>query len=153
MSRLQIHRLEPIDVALARRLNALFADVFGDRDTYLGAPPDDAYLVGLLAQPHVIALVARDGDEVVGGLVAYVLDKLERRRSEVYLYDLAVAQAHRRRGIATALIGRLRSIAQERGAWVVFVQADPGDEPAIALYQKLGVREDVLHFDLPLDNP
>jgi aminoglycoside 3-N-acetyltransferase I len=30
----------------------------------------------------------------------------------------------------------------------MFVQADLGDEPAIALYTKLGVREDVLHFDV-----
>jgi aminoglycoside 3-N-acetyltransferase I len=28
------------------------------------------------------------------------------------------------------------------------VQADLGDEPAIALYSKLGAREDVLHFDI-----
>ena len=25
----------------------------------------------------------------------------------------------------------------------------PGDDPAVALYTKLGVREDVMHFDLP----
>jgi aminoglycoside 3-N-acetyltransferase I len=31
------------------------------------------------------------------------------------------------------------------------VQADYGDEPTIALYTKLGVREDVMHFDLPLE--
>jgi aminoglycoside 3-N-acetyltransferase I len=34
---------------------------------------------------------------------------------------------------------------------VVYVQADRGDAPAIALYQKLGVREEVLHFDIPVD--
>jgi len=28
------------------------------------------------------------------------------------------------------------------------VQADLGDEAAIALYTRLGVREDVLHFDI-----
>jgi aminoglycoside 3-N-acetyltransferase I len=28
------------------------------------------------------------------------------------------------------------------------VQADIGDVPAIALYTKLGTREDVLHFDI-----
>jgi aminoglycoside 3-N-acetyltransferase I len=31
---------------------------------------------------------------------------------------------------------------------VAFVQADLGDDAAIALYTKLGVREDVLHFDI-----
>jgi len=95
-------------------------------------------------------LVASNGSEVVGGLVAYELHKLERARSEIYIYDLAVAEAHRRRGIATTLIERLREIARERGAWVVYVQADHGDDPAIALYAKLGVREEVLHFDIPV---
>ena len=44
-------------------------------------------------------------------------------------------------GVATALIGRLGEIAAERGAWVMFVQADPPDAPAIALYDKLGTRD------------
>ena len=84
----------------------------------------------------------------MGGLAAYELVKFERETSEVYIYDLAVAEAHRRRGIATALIDRLRAIAFERGAEVVFVQADFEDDAAIALYASLGVREDVHHFDI-----
>jgi aminoglycoside 3-N-acetyltransferase I len=95
----------------------------------------------------LIAQVDND-NAVVGGLVAYQLDKLESARSEIYIYDLAVAESHRRRGIATALIERLQAIASERGAWVIFVQADYGDDPAIALYEKLGTREDVMHFDI-----
>ena len=86
--------------------------------------------------------------QVVGGIAAYELKKFEQQRSEIYIYDLAVAEAHRRRGIATALIQALRRIAAGRGAYVIFVQADIGDEPAIALYSKLGIREDVLHFDI-----
>ena len=80
--------------------------------------------------------------------VAYELEKFEQARRELYIYDLAVAVAHRRRGIATALIQRLQEIASDRDAWVIFIQADYGDEPAIALYSKLGTREDVLHFDI-----
>ena len=89
---------------------------------------------------------------MVGGLVAYELDKFERARREVYIYDLAVAAPHRRRGIATALIGHLRDIAARRGAWVIYVQADHGDDPAIALYEKLGIREDVMHFDIAVES-
>ena len=85
---------------------------------------------------------------VVGGLAAYELKKFEQERSEVYIYDLAVAAAHRREGIATALIEALKPIAAARGAWVIFVQADLADAPAIALYSKMGAREDVLHFDI-----
>jgi aminoglycoside 3-N-acetyltransferase I len=144
-------RLGPADVPLLRTLNALFGTAFADAETYGAEPPSDAYLEGLLAKEHVIALVALAGEEVLGGLVAYELDKFERARREVYIYDLAVRAEHRRQGVATALIGHLREIAARRGAWVVYVQADHGDDPAIALYEKLGVREDVLHFDIRVD--
>ena len=30
------------------------------------------------------------------------------------------------------------------------VQADHGDDPAIALYTSLGAREEALHFDIPV---
>ena len=83
-------------------------------------------------------------------LAAYELKKFEQERSEIYIYDLAVAAGHRRRGVATALIRELQRIGTERGAYVIFVQADPPDAPAVALYSKLGVREDVLHFDIPV---
>jgi aminoglycoside 3-N-acetyltransferase I len=146
----QIRRLTADDVDLLRQLNAVFAAAFDDEHTYTGAPPDEAYCRRTLSKDDVIVLVALQEASVVGGLVAYELDKLERARREIYIYDLAVAESQRRQGIATVLIERLRAIAHERDAWVVFVQADHGDEPAIALYEKLGVREEVLHFDLPV---
>jgi len=95
-----------------------------------------------------VELVAMKDDAIVGGLAAYELRKFEQERSEIYIYDLAVAAAHRREGIATALIQDLKKIAAARGAYVIYVQADLGDAPAIALYSKLGAREDVFHFDI-----
>ncbi|HEX8223550.1 MAG TPA: AAC(3)-I family aminoglycoside N-acetyltransferase [Allosphingosinicella sp.] len=151
--RYSLRRLGADDIEPARRLNALFGTAFGEPDTYEGDPPSRDYLVERLAREHVIALVALSGEEVVGGLVAYALDKLERARSEIYIYDLAVAEAHRRRGIATALIGRCRDIAAERGAWVIYVQADYEDAPAVALYEKMGRREEVLHYDIEVERP
>jgi len=131
-----------------RAMNATFAEAFEDRESYLGKPPSDAYLAEFLAKPHVIALAAMDGDHVVGGLVAYQLDKFEQDRREIYIYDLAVDAAHRRQGIATALIETLRVEAARRDAWVIFVQADLVDAPAIALYDKLGTKETAHHFDI-----
>jgi aminoglycoside 3-N-acetyltransferase I len=145
-----IRRLGQGDVSLMEELNAVFGEAFTDPETYGAEPPGRDYLAGLLSKEHVIALAALRGDSIVGGLVAYELDKLERARREVYIYDLAVAEAHRRRGIATDLIRRLQQIAKARGAWVIFVQGDYGDDPALALYDKLGMREEVLHFDIPL---
>lgn len=145
-----LRRLSATDTAPLRALNEVFGEAFGDSETYTRAPPSEAYLSGLLAKEHVIALVALVAGRVVGGLVAYELEKFERARRELYIYDLAVAQRYRRRGIATALIGQLREIAAARGAWMVYVQADYGDTAAIALYERLGVREDVMHFDIPV---
>jgi aminoglycoside 3-N-acetyltransferase I len=142
-----IRRLGRGDADAMRQLNVVFAEAFDDPRSY--APrPADAYLRDVLGRPDVIALAAMSGGRVVGGLVAYVLPKLEQERSEIYIYDLAVAEAHRRRGAATALIEELQTIAGAIGAWVIYVQADHGDEPAIALYEKLGKREDVMHFDI-----
>ncbi len=144
-----VRRLGPDDVAAMQAMNAMFGEAFGDAQAYGGARPSAAYLRGLLGGETFIAIAAwRDGG-VVGGLAAYELRKFERERSEIYLYDLAVAAAHRREGVATALIRELQAVAVERGACVIFVQADRGDDPPIALYTKLGVREDVLHFDIP----
>jgi aminoglycoside 3-N-acetyltransferase I len=127
----------------------LFGKAFQQPHTYSSSQPGGAYLGRLLGSDTFIALAALKGDEVVGGIAAYVLPKFEQERSEIYIYDLAVADAHRREGIATALIRELKRIASLRGAYVIFVQADPGDDAAIALYTKLGTREDVLHFDIP----
>jgi aminoglycoside 3-N-acetyltransferase I len=141
-------QLTPEHVPLMKRLLAMFGEAFEDVPTYQDAVPDDDYLAALLSKPHFIALAATSGDVVVGGLAAYILEKFERDRREIYIYDLAVAKPHRRRGIAITLIRRLIDIGIERRAYVIFVQADRGDEPAIKLYESLGTREDVHHFDI-----
>ena len=143
-----IHRLAPSDMALMDAMLTTFGEAFEDVETYGRNRPGAAYLERLLGGDNFIALAATANGDVVGGLAAYVLQKFEQERSEIYIYDLAVAEAHRRRGVATALIEELRKIAAAHGAYVIFVQADHGDEPAIALYTKLGIREDVLHFDI-----
>ena|ERR1700687_2348137 len=145
------HYLTAGDVPLMKGLLKMFGDAFDDAATYQIAVPDDGYLGSLLAERHFIALAATAGHEVVGGLAAYVLDKFERDRREIYIYDLAVAEEHRRRGIATTLIRRLIDIAKERRAYVIFVQADSEDDSAIKLYESLGTKEEVYHFDITVE--
>lgn len=146
----KIHQLSPNDSDLMNAVLATFGAAFDDAETYNARRPSDEYLRRLLGSDYFIALAALSGAEVVGGLAAYELQKFEQERSEIYIYDLAVAADWRRKGVATALIEELKRIAAVRGAYVIFVQADTGieDEPAIALYTKLGAREDVLHFDI-----
>jgi aminoglycoside 3-N-acetyltransferase I len=144
-------QLNRSDVARLKQLLAVFGEAFEDVATYQGAVPRENYLESFLADQRCITVVAMDGDAVTGGLVAYELLKFEQERKEIYIYDLAVQAAHRRRGIATGLIVTLKAIARARGAYVIYVQADRGDAAAIALYAKLGTREDVLHFDIDPD--
>jgi aminoglycoside 3-N-acetyltransferase I len=144
----RVVRLSPDDTDLMNEVLTVFGEAFNDADTYGKARPGRDYLRRLLSGDTFIALAAVKNGAVVGALAAYELPKFEQERSEIYIYDLAVAESHRRERIATALIEELRQIAAGRGAYVIYVQADYGDEPAIALYTKLGVREDVMHFDI-----
>ncbi len=140
--------LGPADVGTLRSLLAVFADAFEDPERYLERQPSDPYLHDLLSTEMFLAIVAEAGTRVVGGLTGYVLPKFEQACREFYLYDLAVDHDHRRRGLATAMIERLKTLAAERGFDGIFVQAHRDDGPAIALYSRLGVGEDVLHFDI-----
>jgi aminoglycoside 3-N-acetyltransferase I len=146
-------RLTSADVALLKDLLRVFAEAFGEVDTYQDCVPSDEYLTRLLEKEHFIAIVAQKGNEVVAGLAAYELDKFEQERREIYIYDLAVLGRHRRKGVATAMIGALRKIATARNAYVIFVQADLEDGPAIALYESLGTKETAHHFDIDVRAP
>jgi len=145
---MQIKQVHSSDLSAFRGMNALFADAFEDAETYLSNPPSDADAKAVLDNPHFIALTAVEDGALIGALAAYVLPKFEQARSEIYIYDLAVRETHRRQGVATALIEGLYPFAAKHKAWVIYVQADLEDEPAVALYEKMGSREDVLHFDI-----
>lgn len=147
-----IRRLSAGDRILFTGMLDLFAAAFDDPDSYSTRRPSTAHVERLFGSDTFIALVALDEGAVIGALAAYELVKFEQERSEIYIYDLAVEPSSRRRGIATALIEALKVIARERQAWVIFVQADHGDDPAVALYTRLGRREDVMHFDIDVES-
>ena len=148
MSGISVERLGPRQLAAMRDALRVFAVPFDEEGNFFSAPPSDSYLDRLLSDPRFVVLAARVEGVVAGALSAYELVKYEQERSEFYIYDLAVAEPFRRRGIATALIEAMKPIAKAAGGWMIFVQADRADEPAVALYRKLGVEEQPLHFDI-----
>lgn len=145
---IEFKRLQKSDLGLLRELNEVFAEAFEDRDAYSAKKPSDGYVSKLLAKDHVFVMVAKSHGRVVGGLVAYALEKIEQERSEIYIYDLAVAETFRRKGVARGLILELKEIGKKMGAWVLMVQADKVDEPAVQLYRSLGIQEEPFHFDI-----
>lgn len=62
----------------------------------------------------------------------------DRLGSAMYLYDLAVAEARRRRGIGSRLVQELRDYCGRKGIRELFVQADTSDAHALAFYESLG---------------
>jgi aminoglycoside 3-N-acetyltransferase I len=144
-----IKRLTSSDTELCRQLLSIFQVAFEEEVNSKSV--SDEYLKSVLGMDTTIVLVATDSSgDVVGGILAYELRKINREQSEIYLYDLAVAEPHRRKGIATQLINELKSIGTDIGAGVIFVQADNVDTEAVTLYTKLSssIEKDITHFDI-----
>lgn len=135
-------RLSTNDLSSIRALNEVFSRTFDDPESYHNHLPSDAYLTQFLADEKHIVLIAKQAEKVVGGLVAYQLDKFESERREIFIYDLAVDPAFQRQGIGKKLIESLKLFAKEIGAYTVFVQADEKDE-AIKFYEALGPSENL----------
>ncbi|MGB5916290.1 MAG: GNAT family N-acetyltransferase, partial [Phormidesmis sp.] len=93
---IEIRHLNPDDIPQMRALLTVFGKAFDDLQTYTATPPSGHYLQNLLRDGSFVALAAMKNHNVVGGIAAYELKKFEQERSEIYLYDLAVASAYRR---------------------------------------------------------
>jgi ribosomal protein S18 acetylase RimI-like enzyme len=118
-----IRLLAPGDEAVVRELA-----------TYDGRGDPEA----LLADPRTLMLVAFDAERPVGFVLAHVLPRRHGDRAELFVYEVDVAESHRRRGIASALLERLGELARERGVRAGFVLTEPDNGPANALYRDAG---------------
>jgi aminoglycoside 3-N-acetyltransferase I len=123
MAGISIRLLEPGDEGVVRELA-----------TYAGPGDPEA----LLADPRTLLLVAFDGERPVGLVLAYELPRRHGDPAKLFVHEVDVAESHQRRGIASALLGRLADHARERGIRAGFVLADPGNGPANALYRSAG---------------
>ena len=72
----RIERINAGGVAAMEAANRLFGEAFGN-EAYKGRPASRAHLERLLEDPKFIALVAYDGEEMVGALAGYELVKFE----------------------------------------------------------------------------
>lgn len=74
---------------------------------------------------------------------------------EASVFNVAVSEKHRRKGIGAALVSRLVAEAKEWGNEVIFLEVRAGNLPAINLYEKsgfvfCGIRKD--YYDAPKEN-
>ncbi len=62
--------------------------------------------------------------------------------TEMFLYELGVAEAHRRRGIGTSLVERLAGIARARSCYGMWVPTDQTNAAALTTYEHAGANRD-----------
>jgi ribosomal protein S18 acetylase RimI-like enzyme len=93
---------------------------------------------GLLADVRTLMLVAFDGELLVGFVLAHELPRRHGDRSKLFVYEVDVAESHRRRGIGSELLARLAELARGRGIRIGFVLTDEDNVPASALYRSAG---------------
>ncbi len=99
----------------------------------------------LLHDERTIFLAAFDAERPVGFVLGYVLPRRHGHARTLLVYEVEVADSHRRRGIATALMRRL---AEESGAEEGFVLTERDNDAANALYRSLGgVASEVVQWD------
>jgi ribosomal protein S18 acetylase RimI-like enzyme len=101
------------------------------------APPTDAWTARFLAAPGHHLLVALDGDEPAG-FVSGVETTHPDKGTEMFLYELSVDPARRRRGIGSALVRALAELARERGCYGMWVGTEAENAAALATYRAAG---------------
>jgi aminoglycoside 3-N-acetyltransferase I len=130
----RIARLVTGEGPLAKELFAAMAAVFEEEAEALS----DEYVAGLLARNELWVVAATLGDHVVGGLTAHTLPMTRSPSREIFIYDIAVRENHRRRGVGRLLMSHLARIARDAGIHDLFVPAENEDGHALEFYRALG---------------
>ena len=95
-----------------------------------------------LAMPGHLLLLATTGSGQAVGFVSGVLMRHPDKEPEMFLYELGVDDAYRRRGIAAALIRALARQALELGCAGMWTGTERGNAAALAVYTSLGATVD-----------
>ena len=137
--------VEPGDVAQVHALILALAE-FENLTHLVAARESDLQAALFGPQPRVEALVAEDRSSgaAAGTVVAFALYfhnySTFLGRAGLYLEDLFVAPAHRRKGIARSMLRRLAAIAMERDCGRFEWSVLDWNGGAIAFYQGMGAQ-------------
>jgi aminoglycoside 3-N-acetyltransferase I len=125
---IRIRRLTPDDAALASEAVRRFK----------GSTRPLGSLQEFLANPANYLLVAETEGEVGGLLLAYRLERADRESSQMFVYEVEVAQPWRGQGAGAALVEGITELARVQGMFEAFVLTSRGNEPARRLYEGTG---------------
>lgn len=102
----------------------------------------------IIANAACIVIVADHGDgTLIGYATGHPTYETGHAEHGLYVGDLYVAPAHRRQGIARAMLAALARAGHARGARHLWLTAKDGNRAAHAFYRRLGARgEAVMAF-------
>lgn len=98
-------------------------------------PWSEKSVAGELENPLALWLVAMEGDSLAGYVGSQTV------MDETDMMNLAVAPQFRRQGVGEALVSALVASLKERGSRCLTLEVRDSNEPARALYAKLGFVE------------
>lgn len=104
-------------------------------------PARPEWALRFLREPGHHLLVAYVGAEPAG-MVTGVETTHPDKGTEMFLYELGVADDHRRQGIGAALVTALADLARERGCYGMWVLTDRSNDAALATYSAAGADEE-----------
>ena len=110
-------------------------------DDVVGVSVGPGYMRSFLADDRHYFVAAYHDDEPVGYLFGYLLRRFDGRQPTMFVYEVGVAEQHRRRGIGRALVEEIKRLAQVDGCRKMFVLTGRGSEAAMALYRSAGGAE------------
>lgn len=93
----------------------------------------------LAERNHHILIAYEDG--VPAGFVSGIEMTHPDKGTEMFLYELGVAEAYRRRGIGRSLVSRLAEIARSSGCYGMWVLTSEDNFAAMATYRRAGATE------------
>lgn len=124
---MRLRKLGPDDSRDARRVVRRFH----------GSVVSSEHLASLLADPANVLVVAEHDGELAGFAWAHWLGRLRVERRHLFVYEIEVAEGHRRRGIGRRLMTSLlaEARAERADAFVLTNRSNPG---AVRFYTELG---------------
>jgi ribosomal protein S18 acetylase RimI-like enzyme len=133
----RIRDAEPADVPALMRLKRLLAEA-EDSLHAVRASGADWLRDGFGPHPEFTAYLAEVGGAAVGMATCSRRTITGWNGPVVFLQDLYVEPAHRRRGIAEALMGRVAALASELGSPIVELTVRADNDSARKFYERAG---------------
>lgn len=105
---------------------------------------------GLKAHPTTVALLALDGDEVIGSVICFIGFSTYKAQPLLNIHDLSVLPKYRGQGYGRQLLKAVEEKANELGCCKVTLEVRSVNERAYQLYKRYGFENPDGEGDTPV---